>query len=514
MTLLSRFHVPTARRGLALALAALVGCLDATAPRVPVGKVSVSSQSATVTVDATLQLSAAVLSTSGALLEDRSVTWQSSDPTTATVSASGIVRGLRTGSVRITATSGGESGFLDLEVVLPFCFNHSVPTGGAIAVAQQRLGNLTAASCVFYGYVSAVGHPLTVTSETSLQIDLVTQGYTPALFVTSPTRGILKEGFTWNPTTATVRITLAPGDYVVWAATPGKVASPGPYSLRTTLAAGACGAPTGGTLLPGDEAHPVITLDSCVLLDGPVAAGYTLNLAAPTRLSIIGSAATFPPMLALINDQQDIFEFTLGTTGSAAELSLIVPAGSHELWIGTYSGGNGTMSLSLGELPPCPAPTPLAVGDTVHGTLDVLDCGYRGGGGPRNEAWRVTLGAPARLRVDLISTAFDPFVVLTDTLGAIYGFNDDGGVGLNSLLVLNLPAGTFDIWAGGYGITDLGAYQLSTRELLTDVANADASSSAVSALQGPPKSPAVPWPPARTAGTRRREWPPTPSYRR
>lgn len=464
----------------------LLGCIETTAPPVPVGSVHVSSVGASVVMGGTQQLAASVLSGSGVVLQDRSVTWHSSDPTNATVSSSGVVHGVSTGPVRITATSGGQSGYLDLEVVLPSCGSQAVPTGEAIGVSAQRLGNLTGASCAFYGYVSAVGHPISVTTPTSIQIDLVSEGYTPVLLVTSPTRGIVEEGFTWTPTRASVRMTLEPGNYVVWAATPGKVTSTGPYSLSTTLAGGPCGAPMGGIVVPGDERQPMISLESCVLRDGPVAMGYTLNLAAPTRVSILGSAANFPPMLALISPQHRIFEYQLGTAGSAVELSLMVPAGSHELWIGSYSGGVGPMSLSLGALPPCPPPTPLAVGDTVHGTLDMLDCGYRGGGGPRNDAWRITLDMPTRLRIDLMSSEFDPFLVLTDTVGNIYAFNDDGGEGLNSRLTLNLPAGTFDIWAGGFGTSDLGAYQLATRVIAL---------SERSAVEAPPKPRAWPMPP-------------------
>jgi uncharacterized protein YjdB len=76
----------------------------------PVGSVTVSPASADVIADQTVTLSATVRDTSGAIVGDRPVTWQSSDNAIATVSNAGVVTGVAPGTVTITATSETRSG--------------------------------------------------------------------------------------------------------------------------------------------------------------------------------------------------------------------------------------------------------------------------------------------------------------------------------------------------------------------------------------------------------------------
>jgi uncharacterized protein YjdB len=76
----------------------------------PVATVTVSPAAASVSVGATQQLTAVLRDANGNLLTGRSVTWASSNPVVALVSASGLVTGLGLGSATMTATSEGKSG--------------------------------------------------------------------------------------------------------------------------------------------------------------------------------------------------------------------------------------------------------------------------------------------------------------------------------------------------------------------------------------------------------------------
>jgi hypothetical protein len=76
----------------------------------PVATVSVSPAAASVSLGTTQQLSAVLKDANGNLITGRSVTWSSSNPVVATVSATGLVAGLVLGSATITATSEGKSG--------------------------------------------------------------------------------------------------------------------------------------------------------------------------------------------------------------------------------------------------------------------------------------------------------------------------------------------------------------------------------------------------------------------
>lgn len=85
-------------------LAAPVAAVVVTAPG---GTTSIPSAS-------TLQLTAVAQDSAGATLADRAITWSSSDTTAATVSSTGLVTMLKTGTVTITATSEGKAGGLVL----------------------------------------------------------------------------------------------------------------------------------------------------------------------------------------------------------------------------------------------------------------------------------------------------------------------------------------------------------------------------------------------------------------
>ena len=75
-----------------------------------VASVTVSPATTGLTVGNAQQLTATVRDSGGAVLTDRAVTWVSSNSAVATVSPSGLVSGVATGSVTITATSDGVSG--------------------------------------------------------------------------------------------------------------------------------------------------------------------------------------------------------------------------------------------------------------------------------------------------------------------------------------------------------------------------------------------------------------------
>ncbi|HWP37175.1 MAG TPA: Ig-like domain-containing protein [Gemmatimonadales bacterium] len=97
----------------------LADTADVTVTSVPVAWVEVSPSSGSVPAGQTLQLSAAVKDSAGAVLAGRLVTWASSNLAIATVSENGLVTGLLAGSAVITATSEGKSGTAEITVVTP-----------------------------------------------------------------------------------------------------------------------------------------------------------------------------------------------------------------------------------------------------------------------------------------------------------------------------------------------------------------------------------------------------------
>jgi trimeric autotransporter adhesin len=80
-----------------------------TVTRAPVASVALIPNRVDVTVGATFQLSASALAADGTAMPDRPITWATSNPGAATVSASGLVTGVSTGTATITAASEGKT---------------------------------------------------------------------------------------------------------------------------------------------------------------------------------------------------------------------------------------------------------------------------------------------------------------------------------------------------------------------------------------------------------------------
>ena len=82
----------------------------------PVATVSVTAPSTKLVEGSTMQLIAAAKDDQGNTVLDQSFVWSSSNTDKATVSPTGVVTGVKTGEVTITAQAGGKSGSVEIEV--------------------------------------------------------------------------------------------------------------------------------------------------------------------------------------------------------------------------------------------------------------------------------------------------------------------------------------------------------------------------------------------------------------
>jgi acetyl esterase/lipase/uncharacterized protein YjdB len=94
------------------------GSTQLTVSEIPVASVTVAPNPVEVPVDGSVQLTATARDDAGNILTGRVVTWTSSNPAVASVSADGHVRGEATGSAVITATTEGRSGTTQATVFL------------------------------------------------------------------------------------------------------------------------------------------------------------------------------------------------------------------------------------------------------------------------------------------------------------------------------------------------------------------------------------------------------------
>ncbi|MGI9089589.1 MAG: Ig-like domain-containing protein, partial [Gemmatimonadaceae bacterium] len=84
--------------------------------RVPVARVQFAVASQMLNVGDSLPVGAIVSDASGAALTDRSVTYVSTGPTVVSVTPDGLLRGIAPGTATVTATTGGVSGQLSVQV--------------------------------------------------------------------------------------------------------------------------------------------------------------------------------------------------------------------------------------------------------------------------------------------------------------------------------------------------------------------------------------------------------------
>lgn len=94
----------------------VAGYANVTVRLVPVAKVVIIPSSASVSEGKSRTLVAQLTDATGNVLTNRSVVWSSSNPSIATVDQSGVVRGVRRGTVTITATSEGKFGTASVRV--------------------------------------------------------------------------------------------------------------------------------------------------------------------------------------------------------------------------------------------------------------------------------------------------------------------------------------------------------------------------------------------------------------
>ncbi len=105
---------------LALAAAALASCGSSTSPNNgSAGSITVSPDSDSVAVGASVTLQATVKDPSGQVVSGQHVFWNTGNASIATVSDAGVVTGVAAGQVQIAASAGGASGIATISVLPP-----------------------------------------------------------------------------------------------------------------------------------------------------------------------------------------------------------------------------------------------------------------------------------------------------------------------------------------------------------------------------------------------------------
>jgi uncharacterized protein YjdB len=331
-----------------------VGNLAMTVAAKPVASVTITPANGSAVVGQSAQLTANALDASGAPLAGKTFTWQSSDPSIATVSAAGLVTTLAVGTTTVSATTGGVTGTGTFTVT-----NVPVAVVGVQPSALQLTAGGTAQLAVT-GTDAAGGslgqrvaqwsssNPTVATVSSSGVVTAVSKG---AATVTATVDGVSG--------TASVSVAEPP---------PAPVAS-----ISVGLAS--------ASILVGQSTQATVTLWDA---DGNVLTGRSV------------SWSSTDPDLA-----------TVSTTGLVAALA----AGSATI-VASAEGQSGLASVTV--MPSAPVPvatvslsapsTALTVGQTTQVTVVVRDVDGRVLGG-RVVAWRSTNPGVASVNASGLVTA-------------------------------------------------------------------------------------------------------------
>ncbi len=194
----------------------VAGSATVTVDPVPVALVAISPGTLSLTVGRTETLTASARDAEGNLLAGRAVTWRSSAPAVATVSATGEVSALSIGSAVITATIGGVDGTAPATITAPTVTSISIQPSTPTVVAGTTT-QLTA-TARDAGNNPLTGYSFTWTSSTP-EVATVSQ----AGVVTSHTPGSTTISATSQGVFGTAIITVTPAPVAAILVSPGVV---------------------------------------------------------------------------------------------------------------------------------------------------------------------------------------------------------------------------------------------------------------------------------------------------
>jgi hypothetical protein len=235
-----------------------------------------------------------------------------------------------------------------------------------------------------------------------------------------------------------------------------------------------CGPQTSRSLADGQSHAGTLGAGDCLFLHGAHAHGYALSLPSGGALRIDMTSNALDALIVVTTPQMDIVTWDDdGGSGTNARLMHRFQPGSYIVWATTFGYGETgayVLSAQAVEIRECTSDVgSIEVGQTRSRVLGDDSCVL-----PNNrlaDPWELTLSATTSLRIDLMSSEFDAFLVLEDANGSVIDMDDDSGAGFNSRIQRALDAGRYRILATTYAPGMRGSYELSVQ-----VASASTSS--------------------------------------
>jgi hypothetical protein len=214
----------------------------------------------------------------------------------------------------------------------------------------------------------------------------------------------------------------------------------------------------------GETQRGTLTNLDCRIGDAR-AMGWRFEPFEPIRVQIDLTSEDFDPRLILTNRDLDILGFDEDSgEGTNSRMWRNLPAGQYVLWVTPVTAGQlGDFELSVQEQEGASCADTvgeLSVPDAVAGELTSTSC-LIVAGGTFADPWLLELSEARMIQVDLLSSDFDAFLVVTDMEDEWIVWDDDSGEGSNARLTTELEAGSYKVWADTRFAGEMGAYELT-----------------------------------------------------
>jgi hypothetical protein len=228
--------------------------------------------------------------------------------------------------------------------------------------------------------------------------------------------------------------------------------SSGPGHVPTTIAA------TSSTTLTAPPGTDVTELPAVIVRDESgtplVGAHVTFSVTSGGGTITGGAATTNPSGIATVGS------WTLGTGGGTNTLSAVI-------------GSLPAVTFTANGFDPCAVTTAHTLGSTSNGALATSDCALSDGSFV--DFYGVTLATAGTYIFNLNSPAFDTYLALLTSTGAVVGVNDDFGTGsaTDSRVKAILPAGSYLLGANSLEPSKVGNYSLLSAASTDQVTNCE-----------------------------------------
>ena len=425
--------VRTVGRALALlAFTALGGCSGGggdgpiNAP-LTVATVELSSSTLDLMPNGTSQLNATARASSGAAVTGRTFTWGSASSAVATVSGSGLVTGVADGSTTVSVTVDGKTASATVNVRTPVAAVTVTP-----GTAQITVGGATS-------QLTAVARDANGTALNGRAISWATSNVATA----SVSQTGVVTGVAAGATTITATSEGRSGSAAITVLTPDPCLTVRNIAVGQTFS---------GALVAAD----------CRFSDNSALQYFTFTLAAESVLEIEMTSTAVDAYLIVADANLNtlVEDDDGGAAGTNARVLRSFPAGKYYVAANAYDPNSfGAYQLSVKLAPAACATGRATTLPTILSTVLAVATSCRLNDDSYVDRYDLTVAARTTVRMDMISSVIDSYLLLLNANGKLVAQDDDAGAGVNAHIEVQLEAGKYNLLANA-APGQTGAYRI------------------------------------------------------